>query len=425
MILILASISAFAGDEGFVEIRGTAYAGVDGKPWQLVERARPRFELDLRDNLQLVTTLEASFSQGRRLQDEVHAAFDDSDFGPMLAQAGCVWPAGPANNVLGIDGTTDWLSVDRLYLDWYTKKADIRIGRQALQWGSAILINPADPFPEVLFNEPWRPRAGVNSIRANIPLGKDKSSNLLQLVVASNDSFTKARGALKATVDIKGTDVALVGAYRGDADDGIVGLDVKGTLGVGFWLEGAVHVNDDPYEEIAVGIDYSFPWFQTFVISAQYYRNGAGETDPFKYDYTSRSTQSIEPPDCGTADTGDLFAAAAPNPFAPFTLGTDYVMAQVSAKLTDDVTVSTVGFHNLRDGTGIAVVSANVTPTGATEVALTAQIPYRAYGETGEFKPADAELVIRQPSPAGGVLTADMSGLVPDATFTLWMRYNF
>jgi hypothetical protein len=423
MVVWLAT-AALAGDEGFVEVRAAAMVGVDGKPWQLVERARPRFELDLHENLQLVTTLELSFAQGRRLQDEVQAAIQNSDFGPLLDAAGCEWPAGPTNSVLNLNGTNDWLRADRVYLDWYTPQADVRIGRQALQWGSAMLIHPVDPFPEVLFSEPWRPRSGVNSVRANIPLG-NKSSNLLQLVAATNDAFTTGRAALKATVDVKGTDVALVAAYRGDSTDGVVGLDIKGTLGVGFWFEGALHITDAPYEELAVGVDYSFPWFESFVVGAQYYRNGAGEPDPYAYNYTSRSTQSLAAPDCGDSPAGGLFAGAAPSPFAPFTLGTDYVMLQASAKVTQDVTLSTVDFHNLRDGTGLAVASANVTPTGATEIAITAQVPYRAYGETGEFKPADSQLVLRQPSPTGGVLTADLSRLVPDATFTLWTRYNF
>jgi hypothetical protein len=293
---------------GFAEVRGTGSLGVDGVPWQLVERVRPEVDAPLAgDRLVLGVAVEAALAQGRDLGDELQAAIEDSDLGPLLDLAGCTWPT-HQNEWLRIDSAADWLSVERLYVDAYGKAVDLRVGRQAINWGSARFFNPTDPFPEVLLTEPWRPRRGVNAVRATLPIGEQHQ---VQLVAASNDTFTAERAAGKLTVNVLGTDVALAGAWRGEVDEGLVGLDVRGTLGVGFWLEGAVHVRpDEQWEEVAVGVDYSFPVGETLVLTAQYYRSGR--------DVDSAGlavADAIELPDC----EGPAFPrAAAAGPVRPY-----------------------------------------------------------------------------------------------------------
>lgn len=428
MILWLLAPPASASDAaGFVELRAQAFVGVDGTPWQLVERVRPRFDLDLGAHAKLVATVEAGLSQGRNLQDEAQRTIDDSDFGPMLAQAGCEWPADEKNAILRVNRASDYLAVDRLYVDVYTKKIDLRFGRQALQWGSGLLVNPTDPFPQVLFAEPWRPRAGVNAVRATVPFGK--TSNQLTGVVASDDTFTAVRAAARATVNVKGADLSVLGAYRGVLDQpatGIVGLDVKGTLGVGYWFEGALHVEEDRlYEEFVVGLDYSFPVLETWTIAAQYYRNGGGAA-PDDYGAQSRGTAALVPPTCDEPAAAEVFAGSTQtDPFAPFVQGTDYALLNTALRVTPDVSVSATGFQNLRDGTGFAVGTVMVSPVKNLDFSATAQVPYRLWGRTGEFKPGSGDLVLTAPSPGGGNLAVDLDGLVADATIVVWSRYSF
>ena len=120
-----------------------------------------------------------------------------------------------------------------------------------------------------------------------------------------------------------------------------------------------------------------------------------------------------------------MFSAADTDPFAPFTVGTDYGIVQVLLEFSDQVSASGVVMQNVRDGSGIVVPVVTVKPTGWSEIAVTAQLPYRLWGRTGEFKPSDAELVLEVPSPFGGDIEADLSGLVPDATFIVWTRASF
>ena len=287
-------------------------------------RLRPDFTAELTERLALSATLEVGLTQGRSLQREVERAVTASPLGPLLEEAQCVWPQ-EGNRTLSISSAGDYLSVDRLYLDAYLPWADVRVGRQAINWGSAFVVNPTDPFPEVLLLDPWRPRAGVNAVRATVPVGE---SLQIQAVVGSNDDSTAVRTAGRASLTVGVTDLSWVGAWRQETGDGIIGADVRGTLGVGFWLEAALHLDSQSFEEIAVGVDYSFPVLERLLVILQYYRNGNGASELSGAQTASNLTGAVQLPDC------DLFALPLDNDraddrFAPRFQGRDYGMLSV------------------------------------------------------------------------------------------------
>jgi hypothetical protein len=397
---------------GFAEVRGTASLGVDGVPWQLVERVRPEVDAALvPDRVNLTVTVEAALAQGRDLGEAFQRTLEASDLGPALAAAGCAWPA-HVNEPLRIDGVADWLWVDRLYVDTYSAAGDLRLGRQAVNWGSARFFNPTDPFPEVLLAEPWRPRRGVNAVRATIPLGEQHQ---LQLVGGANDTFTAERAAGRATVNVLRTDLSVVGAWRGEVDEGLVGIDVRGTLGVGFWIEGAVHVRpEQAWEEVAVGIDYSLPVLDTLVLTAQYYRSGRDVR-------ATGVTGAVALPDCP-----GLPEPPPPEPFPPAVSGRDYGLVIASLGATPDLAIAVSALQNLGDGTGFVFPTITVRPTAAVDVSLSAQVPYALAGP-GELRPGRRELVLDASAilPGAPPTDIDLSGLVPEATAILWTRLNF
>jgi hypothetical protein len=417
MLLVLAVPGAAFAQEvrGFIEVRGTGSVGVDGDPVQVVERVRPTMQAPLTDRLALVMTVEAALAQGRDQGDEVQRILTESDLGPLLDFAGCEWPT-HSNERLGIDGVDDYLGVERLYVDAYSKQVDVRVGRQAVNWGSAQFLNPTDPFPEVLLSEPWRPRRGVNAVRANVPLGVHD----VTAVAGANDDFTSLRAAGRVRLNAAETDFAVVGAYRQDAEDGLVGIDIRGTLGVGFWLEGALAVDDDPHEEIAVGLDYSFPVLESMIVAAQYYRNGAGGDGAA----LGGISAGIEPPECDQDGADELFGGEASDPFAPVLSGRDYLLISAMVGVSRDVSVSIAGLQNLGDGTGLLLPTVATSPTGWLEVSASAQIPVRTWGDGRELSPRDEDLQMSVEGPTGPI-TVDFSGLVPSAAITLWTRANF
>ena len=422
--LVWSTVVSAAEVDGFAELRAQYSAGVAGTPVFFIERVRPTLDAELGERLAMSVTVEAALTQGRRTQAELQRTLEESDLGPLLDQAQCTWPT-EDNELLGVSAASDYLWVDRLYVDAYLPAADLRIGRQALNWGSAFMVNPTDPFPQVLLLEPWRPRAGVNAARASIPVG---DAHRLQLVAGSDDTFQSPRLAARGTANLLETDWSLVGAWRPEASDGLVGVDIKGTLGVGFWGEGAWHVREqDPYGEAAVGVDYSFPVLDSLLVTAQYYRNGRDSTAST----TTSLTGSIEPPDCAAGDTSALFGtdaadSAGADPFAPFFTGGQYVMASVGLGVSPLVSASGLFVQNLDDGSGLVFPTVAVAPTGWLEVSAAAQVPVRTWGNGGELSPADRDLVLRQETvPGAEPLVVDFTGLVPDATFILWTRASF
>lgn len=406
--------------QGFAELRLSLFPGATGDTWQLVERVRPTFKSQLFERVKLVATVEAGFSEGRNLTRELERTLRDSDFGPLLEQAGCQWPE-PSNARLGISGADDYLDVDRLYLDVYLGEVDVRVGRQALNWGSAQFFNPTDPFPEVLLAEPWRPRRGVNALRATRPFGE---ANDVSAVIATNDALNRVRAAARVRLNRFGTDFALVGAYRGDSENGLVGIDIRGTLGVGFWVEAAYLLGSNPHEEIAAGIDYSFPILERAAVMLQYYRNGAGATDPDSYQRLAGSG-TVVGPECSRGQPPLFGTSTQRDPFAPFTVGRDYLLASAMLGILPELSANVAALQNLNDGSGMVIPTVSYSVLDWWDVAASAQVPYALWGRGGELKPRPEDLLLSAEVLGLGTLNADLHGLVPAATFTLWTRASF
>lgn len=402
---------------GFGEVRGIWYAGTEDLAITVVERFRPTFEVPLSKRVTMTSTIETALQQGWTQQKGFQSTLEQSDFGPLLDAANCAWPE-EENAFLGISNAADVFQVDRLFVDVYMPKYDLRVGRQALQWGSAQFINPTDPFPELLLMEPWRPRSGVNAALVTVPFGDVHDMNL---AVATTDTFDAVRIASRLRLNWMETDFALVGAYRGDARDGIVGLDIRGTLGLGYWIESAVHLQQSPWFEMVVGLDYSFPVLETFVVSGQYYYNGgAGLTSTGMLDV-------LDVPECDvdvTAAFGDT--SAEPQKFGPMLSGRHYGLLAGNLGIIRELGIQFAWLQNFDDGTAFGISTVSVRPNGWLEVSLSTQIPARLWGNGGEFSPSDDALRFEQPGGTGEEpLVADFSGLVPDATVILWSRANF
>lgn len=401
---------------GFAELRLALFPGAEGEEWQVVERLRPSLKTELTERVSLVATVEAALTQGRRREAELERALREGGLGPLLDRTGAF--PGFENAALRVDGSDDYLEVDRLYVDYYGERFDVRLGRQAINWGSAQFFNPTDPFPEVLLAEPWRPRRGVNALRVNLPFSAPFGDlNDLSLVIAGNDALTELRAAGRLRVNFAGTDLALVGAWRGADRDVLVGLDLRGTLEIGWWVEAAYLLGDDPHEEVSVGIDYSFPILERATVFLQYYRNGAGSPDP---ELTSALLERS-----GGLGLGATRGERQGDPFAPFTVGRDYGLLGASLVFDEEVSSTLALVQNLNDGSGFAVPTVTYAALGWLEVAVSAQLPYALSGG-GEFKPSAEALRFTLPLELpSGAATIDLNGLVPEATFTFWTRANF
>ncbi|MDC0708561.1 hypothetical protein POL68_08775 [Stigmatella sp. ncwal1] len=176
------------------------------------------------------------------------------------------------------------LTVDRAFIDYRFEKWDLRIGRQAINMGSALIWNPIDL---VDFNTALNfavEKRGVDSARAAISL--TPTSRVLGLVAFPDG---KALSLLRGETLLGSTGLALLAADDRRRDEQIIGVDVKGDLWVGYWVEGAVHLPREGKASyrVVVGVDYSFTVLERLTLSAQYYRDSSGGTGVDDYDFTA------------------------------------------------------------------------------------------------------------------------------------------
>ena len=383
---------------GLAEVRVAGLVGVEGVPWQGVARLRPTLDLGWGDRFRASATVELGLAEGRDTAAEAAAALGS------IARA-----AGASSGVAGDAAPRRWqaaVGLDRLFADVYLKKIDLRVGRQALQWGSGQLINPTDPLPQVLFAEPWKPRAGVNAVRATVA-ASDRAE--VQGVLAIDDGWSHPRVAARATGHLGGTDISGVAAYRDDDRSGLIGLDVRGTYAVGFWFEGALRLGkgkygDGVYETFTVGVDRLWTVLQGVSVSAQYIRNGQGAVDVSLSDRIG-----------GLTGEG--------SPFQGPLGGRDYALVAAQAGWLRELSTGVAWLQNLNDGSGFVVATATARPNNDVELALTAQVPFRTWGDGGELSPRETELSV--PLPSGGTASLDLSGFVPKATLTGQVRVRY
>lgn len=394
---------------GYAEVRFSYQAGVEGVPWSLTERLRPRFELAPSDRVTAEVVVEGNLVQGRDLSHELGTLVMESPLGETLDDAGCGYERAPR-----YDAATDVFSVERLHVDWNLPAADISVGRQALRWGSGLVFHPTDLYAEVLVTEPWREPRGVNAVKVDVPVGE----STVMAVLAVDDDLSglydgsvdaagdiPVSGAVKATLRALETDWAVI-AQAGTDGDWFAGADLRGTLGVGWWVEGGWH-GEAAAPEVVVGVDYSFPILSRFYLAAEYRYDGTG-AKPEDYDFNQRMTGATLPFDCEFLVTTEGTRQ---------TLGQHYADGAVQILFTEDVGLTTSVVVNLLDGTGVLVPDAQLFLGERFTVHAGAQVPF---GEDGEYRPTAEDLTYTV-----GQDQVDLSPLFPDATVLGWVRYSF
>ena len=407
---------------GYVEVRGS-YTDAESTHWALTERVRPRVKLYLHDRVTLKTTVEARMDQGRYPHGELLELMRPtiegslgglSGGGPTLEEVveECNWDV-DVNRTY--DEVSDVASVERLFLDVNLPRADFRVGRQAVNWGSALFFNPTDLFFQVLITEPWQERAGVDAARVNVPIGD--SAQITGLVAALDNSesafdYQTIRGGVRGVVNVGSTDIAALGFT--DGSTWFVGADLKGEWEVGWWVEGGYQgdlVSNTDALKVAVGADYSFDVMERLYLAAQVYHDGSGRI-PALYDWSSRQDASLASlSTCEAYPEIEDYLPDVPENYR-LTLGQWYGLLVVQLMPTEDLTLTGTTALNLADKTGMFFPTAAYNIGG--RVTANAGLQY-LYGEEGEFRPPDYQLM------AGEV---DISSLYPTWTAMTWVRFS-
>lgn len=177
-------------------------------------------------------------------------------------------------------------NLDRASVQLSTDFADFSIGREAIAWGSARIVNPTDIIAPYTYDQlDTEDRVGVDAIRMRIPVGIMGEIDT-GYIFGSDFDFDKSAIFLRTQLNAVETDFSmLLLEFQRDI---LVGLDVaRGIGGAGFWLETAYVFTEpfdaklntsDNYLRTSIGLDYSFGGeTYTFI---EYHFNSAGTTEP-------------------------------------------------------------------------------------------------------------------------------------------------
>jgi len=408
-LMVWPAISMSQEAAGTFEVQGWWFAGVEGRPWQLEEEFRPRFANKLGNHLRIETSVLVRSKQGRQHEEEFYKLLQQSDLGPLLDAGGCLEPS--------CDESLPRLSIHRLFVDLTLPFADIRIGQQNVQWGSANFINPIDPFPELLITDPSRPRSGQLALRAQIPFGDgERELSGVDVIISTNASYERIQGAMKSTVHIGSSDLSGAFFYPGPGQPTRLGIDLKSDAVVGLFAEGTIGLGEDSTPEIALGLDYSFPVLYSLVVGAQFYYNGGAQQDSAFLLPTSSCPGGSVLPICENLDTESLFATGDASKSTRLLPPGSYAMSNVALIVDSSLQLSVNWIAHLGDGSGLLIPNVAYKPTGALALNLAVLSNY-ALSQTGG---------ILHPDPASlSIAGVDLSGLQPKATVLFWSQLSY
>jgi len=178
-------------------------------------------------------------------------------------------------------------NLDRLELGFSLGPADISLGRQALAFGSARVVNPVDVVAPFTFEEiDKEERFGVDAVRLRIAAGALSEVDV-GAVLGEGLAFDKSAVYGRGRFYWSETDIGpLAAVFR---ENVLLGLDlVRSFGGAGWWFEAAhtwagaagEYLADENYWGLSSGLDYSLGSFYGLV---EYHFNSAGAAAERQY----------------------------------------------------------------------------------------------------------------------------------------------
>ena len=244
------------------------------------------------------------------------------------------------------NGTVLEHDIDRAFVSYPLGPTDIKVGRQAISWGSAWFWKPTDRF------SPFSPmdvdpdvKRGVDAVRAETFLGEKTSLDLVATFERHPDTGRElwGHGGARLRTTFGRYDMALSGArfQLSEEANWMAGAEFTGELGkVGFRGEAAFNYLEESGEwDIAgvLGLDYRFPVGLT--LAGELFYNGYGTDNPDEYaDFFADPVRSER------LKRGETF-----------NIGRYYIGLSANYELTPLMHLTLAGMGNLTDPSGLVM----------------------------------------------------------------------
>ncbi|MFH1283390.1 MAG: hypothetical protein ABII27_06975 [bacterium] len=181
-------------------------------------------------------------------------------------------------------------NLDRAYFSGNLGFADLFLGRQAIAWGGARVINPTDVIvPFQISDIDKEERIGVDALRLRIPTGELNELDI-GCVFGKDFEFKESALYVRNRAHPLNTDLTLIAIDF--KEHLLVGLDIARSIrGAGFWCETAYTFSylfndskrdkNEDYLRLSTGLDYSFT--DKFYGYFEYHFNEPGATNTDDY----------------------------------------------------------------------------------------------------------------------------------------------
>lgn len=181
-------------------------------------------------------------------------------------------------------------NLDRASVTLRLPMADVTVGRQAIAWGSARVLNPTDVLAPFTFDAlDTEDRIGVDAVRARIPIGTLSEIDL-GYVLGAHGRFAESAFFARTVFNSFRTDISLI--FMGFRENVLLGIDLARPVGgAGCWLETAYvfsgvfdtlsQAGGEDYFRATAGLDYNLT-SKTYAF-LEYHFNGAGASMPAEY----------------------------------------------------------------------------------------------------------------------------------------------
>ena len=227
-------------------------------------------------------------------------------------------------------------NLDRINVQFRLDSGDLTIGRQAITFGSARIINPTDvflPFDVRTLNTEYR--IGIDAVRFQKPIGQLGELDM-GVILGPDGKVENSAAFLQLLTNVSGSDYQFT--VMRFAQQNLIGAGIQSALGeFGFWLEAAHVRGDEAYTRASIGLDYAFS--QNVFGMIEYHFNEAGSPDPDNY--------------LGQLEESAYTAGGV------FLLGRNYLIPSISWQASTLLTLSLMSLANLDDDSIFLSLNAN------------------------------------------------------------------